>query len=274
MCLMEIYLGILVFVFGLLIGSFLNVVLYRMHTGKSLSGHSHCLSCNTQLRWYELFPLFSYLALRARCRSCSAYIPLRYFLVELLTALLFLWTWFSIGELVLLGLSIVLMSVLVLIVVYDIRHTIIPDELTIAVLCLAVAVGAYDYWLDQDIETLLWRTVGALLASGFFGLLWGLSKGRWMGFGDVKLVFPLALLVGLWGVFSLVVLAFWIGAAISLGLMCVAWLSRRVLPTSRLARVSIRFTSEVPFAPFLITAFLFVYLSGVDILELLTYAVL
>jgi len=83
------FLLIIAFGFGIIIGSFLNVYLYRFHTGKSLSGSSHCLSCATPLKFYELVPLFSYLFLRGRCRTCSSLVPSRYFLVELLTGILF-----------------------------------------------------------------------------------------------------------------------------------------------------------------------------------------
>ena len=76
------------FVFGVIIGSFLNVYIYRFHTGKSLSGHSHCLSCGTPLKPYELIPLLSYVFLRGRCRTCGCKIPARYFLVELTAGLL------------------------------------------------------------------------------------------------------------------------------------------------------------------------------------------
>jgi len=77
------------FGFGVIIGSFLNVLIYRFHTGKSLSGHSHCLSCGTRLCWFELLPLVSYLGLRGRCRTCGCRIPNRYFLVEFATGMAF-----------------------------------------------------------------------------------------------------------------------------------------------------------------------------------------
>ena len=79
-----------VIAFGLIIGSFLNVYIYRFHTGKSLNGHSHCLSCGTGLKASDLVPLVSYLLLRGRCRTCGCYIPVRYFIVEFCTAVLFI----------------------------------------------------------------------------------------------------------------------------------------------------------------------------------------
>ena len=153
-------LQLIAFGFGVIIGSFLNVYIYRFHTGKSLAGHSHCLSCGTGLRWYELFPLVSYLALRGRCRTCGSKITPRYFWVELATGLLFalaLTLTLDIWALLLLWF---ILSVLVVITVYDLYHFIIPDQLT-AILTVAVLT-----WLAFD----LWGT-----ASAWHELGWGVG---------------------------------------------------------------------------------------------------
>src|ERR1035437_1662273 len=77
------------FIFGLIIGSFLNVVILRLNTEKSFGGRSACMSCQNQLVWYELIPVFSFLALRGRCRNCKARISIQYPLVEFTTGLIF-----------------------------------------------------------------------------------------------------------------------------------------------------------------------------------------
>ena len=110
---------VLAICFGVVIGSFLNVYIYRFHTGKSLAGHSHCLSCGRTLKWYELFPLISYLALRFRCRTCGCRIPARYFLVEALTGILFALTVTLTTNLSEVLLWWYILSVLVVITVYD-----------------------------------------------------------------------------------------------------------------------------------------------------------
>jgi prepilin signal peptidase PulO-like enzyme (type II secretory pathway) len=256
--------------FGLIIGSFLNVYIYRFHTGKSLSGHSHCLSCGTTLTWYELFPLFSYLALRGRCRSCGCSIPSRYFLVELLTALLFAATLFV----TVIPLEILfywtLLSILVVIVVYDMRHFIIPDELTLSLTGLLLLWYGYRFYLDVPIQTLGSDVLAALAGVGFFFFLWFVSKGRWLGFGDVKLAFPLGLLVGSAYVFSMIVYSFWIGALISVSLVLLARLERGKLYL-RFGTPKLTIKSVVPFAPFLIAGCLLVFFTKFNVLNLFTF---
>ncbi len=112
----------IVFGFGVIIGSFLNVYIYRFHTGKSLAGSSHCLSCAALLRWYDLFPLLSYVCLCGRCRACGCKIPMRYFWVELLTGCLFVGSlWIASGWIELL-IWFFIFSLLVVIAVYDLYH--------------------------------------------------------------------------------------------------------------------------------------------------------
>ena len=261
------YQYIIASVFGLIIGSFLNVLIYRFHTGKSLQGHSHCLSCGTRLRAYELIPLLSYVVLRGRCRTCGCHIPVRYFVVELATSVLFLLSYIlasSLSELVYLF---VVMAVFVVITVYDIRHYIIPDSLT--ALLTVVSLAWYGMQLYGGMD---WVFVGetflaALAGTGFFFLLWFISKGAWIGFGDVKLAFPLGLIVGPTLVFSMIVYSFWVGAAISLFLVGV---SRLVRGQVRLGMLSHRLTikSVVPFAPFMIAGCLIVLFTRFNVLSL------
>jgi prepilin signal peptidase PulO-like enzyme (type II secretory pathway) len=256
-----------VFIFGLIIGSFLNVYIYRLHTGKSLAGHSHCLSCGTGLKSYELIPLISYLFLRGRCKTCGCHIPLRYFVVELTTALLFLGVYSLASDIYELVFLLFTMSILVVITVYDIRHYIIPDSLT-AVLTLGSVIW-YATLLFRGTE---WIVVGesvlaALAGTGFFFLLWFISKGAWLGFGDVKLAFPLGLIAGPGLVFSMIVYSFWVGAAISLLLIGLSKLVRgQVRLRKWFGRLTIK--SVVPFAPFMIAGCLIVLFTSYNVLSL------
>ena len=122
-----------VFLLGLIIGSFLDVIACRFHTGKSINGRSRCMSCGNTLTWYELFPLFSYLVLRGRCKNCNGRIPARLFFIEILTAFLFLYIALHTISLLELAFGLVLSSVLLLIVLYDYNHMIIPNEFVCAV---------------------------------------------------------------------------------------------------------------------------------------------
>jgi len=252
-------------VLGVIMGSFLNVVIYRLHTGRSLGGRSHCMSCGKTLSWYELLPVVSYLALRGRCRGCASYIPSRYLIVEILTALLFVlgWRTFSHDPLMLVF-SLVLFAFFIVILVYDIRHTIIPDEMTIGVGVLALLFLGYTYAVTGDMNALLAHIAGGLASAFFFWSLWYLSKGRWIGLGDAKLALPLGAIVGGTAAFSMVVFSFWIGAVVSLFLLALQRLLEKGTTKLLFWSVPLTMKSEVPFAPFLLASFLLTYIFHAD----------
>lgn len=260
---------IFVFVLGTIIGSFLNVVIYRLHTGKSLAGSSHCLSCGQSLRWYDLFPVLSFVCLRGRCRQCGCRFTARYAVVEIITGLLFVASLNSTLQTVPLVLLWIILSLLVVITVYDLRHYIIPDVLT---LWLTVFVLGYVYTsagYSTDVIAYLPGLLAALAGAGFLFFLWFISNGRWLGFGDVKLVFPLGLLVGADLVFSFIVWSFWIGAGFSLLLVALAKFTRGKLRLPFLPS-SLTIKSTVPFAPFLVAGCLLVFFLKLNVLTLFT----
>ncbi len=261
-----------IFGFGVIIGSFLNVVLYRLHTGKSLSGHSHCLSCGKRLQAIELVPLLSYLGLRGRCRACHSHIPIRYFLVELLTGAMFVSVLLTNQNLIGLIFGLTMVSMLVVVAVYDLRHLIIPDELIFQLTVLAMLYAGYALYLTNDSMVFAYNIGAAFLGSLFFYLLWQASSGKWIGFGDVKLAFPLGLFLGCAGVFSMIVLAFWVGAAIGLVLIALEKLIGKRGRPLRFFGQRLTMKSALPFAPFLITGFLLVWFFKIDVVSLLTYA--
>lgn len=267
-------LAALAFGFGAIIGSFLNVVIYRLHTGRSLAGRSHCLSCGNALRWYELIPIVSYLGLLGRCNHCGARFTPRYLGVELLTAVLFALVALNFFDMVEMLILFVIMAVLVVIFVYDLRHLIIPDELVVLLLGLVLVRSSYHVHTGQlvlgDIVVHLSAAFGV---AAFFWALWFYSRGRWIGFGDVKLVVPLGLLVGGSAVFSMVVLSFWIGAVISVLLLWVGRCTYRGKPVLSFLSGTLTMKSAVPFAPFLIVGCLVVLLWQVDVLSFFYYDV-
>ncbi len=258
---------IFAFLLGVIIGSFLNVYIYRFNTGKSLGGHSHCLSCGVRLTWYELFPMVSYVVLRGSCRTCGCKIPSRYFWVELLTGFLFMLSVGVVGSLVELLLLWTVVSVLIVITVYDLYHFIIPDKLTIVLtiltglsLLLAVFKGTHTP-TEASIAVL-----AALGGAGFFLFLWLISKGKWLGFGDVKLAVPLGILVGASSVFSFIVLSFWIGAIVSLMYLAYQRWERGKTGLRLLSR-ELTMKSAVPFAPFLVASALLVFFAHINVLS-------
>jgi len=262
--LFEPVMSVFAFLLGLVIGSFLNVVVYRMHTGKTLGGHSRCLSCGLDLRWYELVPVISYIVLRARCRRCDSWIPLRYALVEVATGGAFLLVWVCYApEIPVVLLMWALAATLIVIFVYDLRHMIIPDELVSIVAVLAGGLVVYEVWW-LGTRSVVFDVLAGVLVGGFFWLLWYVSQGRWIGLGDAKLAFPLAVIAGVGGAFGMLVFSFWSGAVVGLLLLGFARLAHSGKKYLSFFPPHLTIKSEVPFAPFLIFGFILAHVFHVQ----------
>jgi leader peptidase (prepilin peptidase)/N-methyltransferase len=193
-------------------------------------------------------------------------------LVELITGVLFIGTYLTfMGDWVALILALTFLSLLILVAVYDLRHLVIPDELVGLLTVVAMIQSGVALWGSRDPMTFALDIGAATLGSLFFFLLWQMSKGKWIGFGDVKLAFPLGLMLGCAGVFSMIVLSFWVGAAVGLFLLALQWLGRRGQRPLRFLRRTLTMKSALPFAPFLISGFLLVWLWGVNVIAILTY---
>lgn len=194
----------------------------------------------------------------------------RYFWVEFLTGGFFVGALListSIPQFLYLLLA---LSILVVVTVYDMNHYIIPDALTVAL----TAVVAFWYlcrvfMLEVPLMVIGVDIIAALGGAAFFYMLWFVSRGQWIGFGDVKLAIPLGLMVGAAQVFSMVVLSFWIGAAVSLVLVLLSKLARGKLRLHlRLQNLTIK--SVVPFAPFMIAGCVVVLFTHLNVLALFT----
>jgi prepilin signal peptidase PulO-like enzyme (type II secretory pathway) len=230
---LEILAYVFVFILGLCIGSFLNCFIYRMEQEKSLNGRSFCPHCKHTLSWQDLFPVFSFLFLKGKCRYCKAKISWQYPAVEILTALIFLLILnkFSIYQFLNLIFFFYIASSLIIIFVYDLRHYLIPDKVLFPAIVITLI---YDLTNFQQI----WNDLlAAVIAAGFFLLIFLMSKGRAMGFGDVKLAILMGLLLGLPNILAALFLAFLFGAIIGIILMLI---HKKGLK------------SEIPFGPFLI----------------------
>ena len=182
------------FILGAVIGSFLNVVIYRLPLGLSVNEpkRSFCPHCKTQIPWHQNIPLFSWLLLRGKCAKCSAPIALRYFAVELLTACLFLIIWnqcLNAGTLLLVFPLWVLVGLLISATFIDIDHFIIPDEMTLGGTAAGLVCSfAFPALMGQDSHwmALLWSAIGA--GSGYL-LLWGVVEAGKLAFGKKTLKF-------------------------------------------------------------------------------------
>jgi prepilin signal peptidase PulO-like enzyme (type II secretory pathway) len=263
------YLLFLTFLLGLIMGSFLDVVVSRFHTGKSLNGRSRCMSCGHALSWYELFPLVSYVVLRGRCYSCGGHIPFRLLAMEISTALLFVFVFVHAPSLLLLAFGFFLTSLLIVIAVYDMRHMVIPHIFVGAVFVSAALYIGYEAFVIQSAELLIVHIASACGASFFYFALWFISKGRWIGLGDAKLAFPLALMLTLYSTLSFVVLSFWVGAGISVMLLLIQKILHSGKHRLPFLPNGLTMKSEVPFAPFMLLAFLLVFFAQVDVFALM-----
>lgn len=255
---MDIVILVLLFIFGTLIGSFLNVVILRFNTGKGLNGRSACMSCGKKLVWYELFPVFSYLFLGGRCSKCRTNISWQYPLVEGLTGFLFVLVYMTVtpvvlSEFVYTVFYLIITCILIVISVYDIKHKIIPDPFVFAFIALAFVglfLGHSDWFVIPTWSQML---AGPLLALPF-AIIWYVSKGTWMGFGDAKLVVGIGWILGMGAGANAIVLAFWIAAIISIGYLLIV-------------KHSIKPRTEIPFGPYLIIGMYVVLFYKIQVID-------
>ncbi len=236
--------------FGLVIGSFVNVVVARIPHGRSIvRPGSSCPSCQAPIRWYDNLPLLSFLLLGGKCRHCRAKISIRYPVVELLTAVLFMaathvtgWGWHLFIR------DWPLMAALVTITFIDLDHRIIPDVISLPGIILGLATTPLDTRMDWQLSIM-----GAVLGFGVFYLfawLYERSTGRaGLGGGDVKLLAMLGAFLGPSGVFCSIFISSIFGSLVGIG-WALATRKKSVMKVS------------IPYGPFLVVGGLYYYLLG------------
>jgi leader peptidase (prepilin peptidase) / N-methyltransferase len=258
---MILFLTISFFVFGLIIGSFLNVVIHRFNTSKSLGGRSACMSCRNKLGFYELIPIVSFIMLKGRCRNCKTRISMVYPMVEFATGFIFASIFLRFQDIFFISISIfaityayfaIMFSILVVITVYDLRHKIIPDILSFIFGTLAF-VGLFFFTGDSFYSHIpgIAEFLSGIFIALPFAILWFVSAGRWMGLGDAKLALGLGWMLGLFRALSAVGLAFFSGAIIGLFLIVIS--------------ANYDMKSEIPFAIYLVIGTLLVFLFGIEL---------
>ncbi len=281
-----------IFLLGLIIGSFLNVVIFRTETEENIvNGRSHCRNCRKDLAWYDLVPLFSFIALKGKCRNCHKKISIQYPLVELATAALFVlslratlgseaiswlsgiprdcfsfacWRSFAMT----LGSTFYLwfiISSLIVIFVYDLKHYIIPDKIVYSAIIVSIIYLIVRQFSEAGLPSSVFRSstfeifgfldfvgnwkleignlaaffdnfIAAILAGSFFLTIVLLTRGEGMGGGDVKLAFLMGLVLGIDKILISLAVAFTFGAIIGIILII---LKKKTLK------------SAIPFGPFL-----------------------
>lgn len=194
-----------IFLFGITIGSFLNVCIYRIPRGETVvTTPSHCMTCGHRLRWFELLPLFSYIFLGGRCRSCKSHISPQYPIIEAVNGLLYVIV-FAVNGLNIISIIYALFtSALLVLTVIDWRTYEIPISINIFILvlgCLKVVL---------DLNNFFDYLIGFFIVSGFLLILYTITKGRAIGGGDIKLMAVAGLLLG----WQLIILSFFIGCVL------------------------------------------------------------
>lgn len=249
---------ILIWVVGLAVGSFLNVVIHRLPRGESINRPgSHCPHCKTPLRWYDNIPVISYVLLKGKCRQCHAIITPRYPIVELtnpalwtINYMIFGWSWYTL-------LISVVTTIFIIIAWIDIDEMLIPDSLNLILLVLsiiAIFVSAPERAHDFDVSK--WdHLFGLSIAIGFLSIrMIGLrtKKTEIIGGGDIKLIAVVGLLLG-WQLTLL-------------GIMFASFLAVLVeLPLRILKRKAKE--DSLPFGPYLIFGFLLSLYYGSQIVH-------
>ena len=243
---------LITFLFSLLIGSFLNVCIYRIPRHESIIfPGSHCTSCGAQIRPYDLIPVFSFLMLHGKCRSCKSAISTRYPLVELITAVLITgqyWIWgFSVRFLLLAALS----AILVVITMVDLDHQLILNSFVLAIAALGVLYVLIIRVPQFGFAGLLDSVIGMLVGGCLFFLISVVSGGG-MGGGDIKLMAALGLWFGWKAVLLLIFISFITGALVSVILLLFYKKKKK---------------DAIPFGPFIAFAAYFVSLYGTQLLH-------
>jgi len=247
--------------FGLIVGSFINVAVTR-HGVKTLGGRSVCMSCDTRLAWYDNIPVLSWFILGGRCRTCGTRISPQYPAVELSTAALFALIGALEAPLALQVLYACIASLFLAIALYDLRHTIIPDAWVFLLMAISLVASLLTLLPEGSLVSLL---LGGPVAALPLAVLWAVSRGAWMGFGDVKLALAIGWLLGPYYGFLAVWAAFIVGAAVALLILLpirhiASYARKRGIARLRSESTSFTMKSEVPFGPFLIVSTLAIWL--------------
>lgn len=239
-----------IFILGLFFGSFLNVLADRLPNGRTLLGRSKCDSCSHELSWRDLIPIISFIEIKGKCRYCKAPLSIQYPLSELFTGVIFLLTWILSNQWyhseILHLIHIAIASVLIVMMLSDLRYQIIPDSMQVILLVLGIIRLIFLGMLQQEMNILGWtQFAGWAILHGVIVMaplltVYLITKGRGMGFGDVKFSFTNGFILGLWSGLGALYIGFITGGIVGTYLI----LSRKGKPKSKIA-----------FGPFLILGF-------------------
>ena len=237
-----------IFILGLILGSFFNVCIYRIPKEQSISyPPSHCTNCQNKIKWYDLIPVLSYVILGGKCRHCKEKISIRYPVIELLTAFLFLAIYIKYGLSLLTLKYIILASFLIIIGMIDFDTTDVYDITTIPAIVLGIIFVLYAVIQKMDWQFLV---LGGLVGGGFIALIILLTKG--MGWGDAEICLFCGLFLGLKLTVLMLFLSMLLGGVIGIILIILKIKGRK---------------DYIPFGPFIAMATMITILYGQNIID-------
>ncbi len=249
---MQLFTITLIITLGLLIGSFLNVCIYRIPKNESIAfPPSHCFSCGRNLTALDLVPVLSYIFLRGKCRRCKAHISIQYPLIELANGLLYLLLFTHFGLTLELVFFVALTSILIVISVTDYYHKIIHDSINLTILVVGIIYNLTIVFVSKGQLNLLDSLLGFALGGGLF-LMIAILTGA-MGGGDIKMMGALGIWFGVKGILLVSLLSFVIGSIVMIFLLITKIKGRK---------------DEVPFGPFICIATLVTMLYRAEIIEM------
>jgi prepilin signal peptidase PulO-like enzyme (type II secretory pathway) len=253
---MELFFLFFIFLLGLIIGSFLNCLVWRVYSGEGMTKRSYCPKCKHQIAWYDNVPVLSFILLKGKCRHCQEKISYQYPLIELVTGLLFLLSWwhimgtgvpsyeFQVTSLVELLCYWLIVFVMLAIFVFDARWYLIPDKITLPAIAVIFVLNLYLGFNWQNL------VISGIIGGSFFLLQFVISRGKWIGGGDIRMGVLMGVALGLTGLAVALFLAYIIGSLVGISLMA---LGRK------------KWGSQVPFGIFLSTGCLISLFWGAEL---------
>ena len=243
---------------SLCIGSFLNVLIYRLPIKESLTKkNSHCPKCGHMLKWYENIPLLSYIIQRGRCRGCKELISIQYPIIEMLSVCVFVIAYIRFGLSIETFLFTLLLQMFIVVFMIDMKHQIIPDSINVIILILGLISLIIPHSSINQLYSINYvdKIIGFLVALSLLLLFLVLEKvlnKELMGGGDLKLFFGVGLFMG----WQLLLLGIFFAAVIAL----ITEMLKKVIKSEKFLN------KVIPFGPYLVLGFALVYVFGLDII--------
>lgn len=253
---MELYIYIIIFIFGSIMGSFLNVLAVRLSNNESIIyPRSHCHNCNHKLKWYELIPIISYIIQKGKSRCCHTRIPISYLIVEIVTGALYCTAYHSFGFTNELIISLIFISSLIVVIISDIEYMIILDEVLIIAIFAIILIDIVDIGLYKTSICIL-SGIGSFATMLLIKKLGDLMfKQESLGGGDIKLMFLVGLVLG----YPMAVCNIFFATFIAFPIALLLLISKK--------------DNIIPFGPFLSMSAILLYISAIDFSDVINFII-